>query len=99
MAEIGGIGSVGQVITKAASGAGTSVADGSFGDILKGLVTQAVDAQKTAEAMTQAAASGDSVALSDVIQAVSKAEITLQTLVSVRDKAVDAYQQIMQMPV
>lgn len=71
----------------------------SFGDILKNAVGQAVDAQKTAGELTMAAAQGQPVAMSDVIQAVSKAELTLNTLVSVRDKAVEAYQQIVQMPV
>jgi flagellar hook-basal body complex protein FliE len=91
---IGSIGGIGK-----AGGAAETGAAGSFGDILKGFVNQAVDSQKVAESMTMAAANGDSVALQDVVQAVSKAELTLQTLVTVRDKAVDAYQQIMQMPV
>ena len=72
---------------------------GSFSDVLKGMVTQTIDAQKNAEQLSMAAAQGDPVALQDVVQAVSKAELTLQTLVTVRDKAVEAYQQIMQMPV
>lgn len=90
LGSIGGIGG----LDKAAEGA-----NGSFADMLKGIVNQAVDSQKTAEQLTLAAAQGDPVALQDVVQAVSKAELTLQTLVTVRDKAVDAYQQIMQMPV
>ena len=90
LGSIGGIGG----LSKASDAAG-----GSFADVLKGMVTQAVDSQKTAESLTLAAASGDPVALQDVVQAVSKAELTLQTLVTVRDRAVEAYQQIMQMPV
>lgn len=70
-----------------------------FGDVLKNAIGQAVEAQKEAGALTMAAAQGQPVAMSDVIQAVSKAELTLQTLVTVRDKAVEAYQQITQMPV
>jgi flagellar hook-basal body complex protein FliE len=89
---IGGIGSVGG----ASSG---NDAMGSFADVLKGMVNQTIDAQKTAEQLSFAAANGDPVALQDVVQAVSKAELTLQTLVTVRDRAVEAYQQIMQMPV
>lgn len=90
--SIGGIGSV-------ASPASGDNAMGSFADVLKGMVNQTVDAQKVAEQMSLAAANGEPVALQDVVQAVSKAELTLQTLVTVRDKAVEAYQQIMQMPV
>lgn len=98
MVDIGKIEGAGQLITKSAS-ASAAAADGSFGDILKGMINQTVEAQQNAATLTQAIAEGDTVALSDVIQAVSKAEITLQTLVTVRDKAVEAYQQIMQMPV
>lgn len=91
---IGSIGGVGGLASSAAPNAADS-----FSDVLKGFVNQAVDSQKTAEQLTLAAAQGDTVALQDVVQAVSKAELTLQTLVTVRDRAVEAYQQIMQMPV
>ena len=91
---IGSIGSVGGIEKNAASNPVSN-----FGDVLKGMVNQTVDAQKNAEQLTMAAAQGQPVALQDVVQAVSQAELTLQTLVTVRDKAVEAYQQIMQMPV
>jgi flagellar hook-basal body complex protein FliE len=88
-----------QAVSGANGGAVTAASGPSFGDVLKGMLDQTVDAQKQAETLTLGAASGDPVALHDVVQAVSKAELTLQTLVTVRDKAVEAYQQIMQMPV
>lgn len=91
---IGGLGSVGSVASNAASNPLSS-----FGDVLKATINQTVDAQKNAEQLTMAAAQGQPVALQDVVQAVSQAELTLQTLVTVRDRAVEAYQQIMQMPV
>lgn len=91
---IGSIGSIGNVAGNAAS---TPMS--SFGDVLKNTINQTVEAQKTAGELTLAAAQGQPVALQDVVQAVSQAELTLQTLVTVRDKAVEAYQQIMQMPV
>lgn len=98
MPKIGLMPTVGQSTLGGLGGAATTGA-GSFGDILQNMVSQAVTAQKTSEALTVGAASGDNVALHEVIQAVSKAELTLQTLVTVRDKAVEAYQQIIQMPV
>ena len=91
---ISSIGSVGSVGGNAAS---TPVS--SFGDVLKNTINQTVDAQHKANELTMAAAQGQPVALQDVVQAVSQAELTLQTLVTVRDRAVEAYQQIMQMPV
>jgi flagellar hook-basal body complex protein FliE len=72
---------------------------GSFADMVKGLVTQAVDAGQQAESLSTAAASGQDVPLHEIVQAVSKAELTLQTLITVRDKAVEAYQQIQQLPI
>lgn len=84
-------------VTSPASASGASAP--SFGDALKNFVEQTAQAQSAAGQMTVAAANGDSVALQDVVQAISKAELTLQTLVTVRDKAVEAYKEIMSMPV
>jgi len=36
--------------------------------------------------------------LTDVVTAVSEAEVTLQTVVAIRDKVVDAYREILRMP-
>jgi len=100
LTKAGGVlGTVGGSPAGVAGGAGATAGGASFTDALKGALNQVVDAQKQSEAMTLAAASGDDVALHQVVQAISQAELTLQTLVTVRDKAVEAYQQIMQMPV
>ena len=37
--------------------------------------------------------------LTDIVQAVNNAEIALQTVVAVRDRVIDAYQQIIRMPI
>ena len=37
--------------------------------------------------------------LADVITAVSNAEVTLQTVVAIRDRVIQAYQDIMRMPI
>ena len=37
--------------------------------------------------------------LTDVVSAVSKAELALQTTVAIRDRVVQAYQDIMRMPI
>ena len=95
-----GLSSIAGIGKAAGSAAGTAAGSvGNFSDVLKGFVNGAISDQKAAEGLTVAAASGDNVALHQVVQAVTQAELTLQTLVAVRDKAVEAYQQIMQMPV
>lgn len=99
-AKLGG--ALTQAVSGAMGGAGASTAAAtgpSFGSVLQGMVSNAVEANQQSANLTLAVAQGDSVPLQDVIQAVSKAELTLQTLVSVRDKAVEAYQEIARMPV
>lgn len=74
-------------------------AGNTFGQMVKNAVGETVQAQKTAEAMTGALASGENVPVQDVIDAVNKADLTLQTMLSVRDRAVEAYQEIIRMPI
>lgn len=71
---------------------------GSFGSVLQGAMSSLVqlghDADtKSAEGMT----GGRS--LTDVVMAVSKAEMALQASVAVRDKVISAYQDVMRMSV
>jgi flagellar hook-basal body complex protein FliE len=70
-----------------------------FGELLTNAMRNTLQAQKNAEALSIAAANGEPIPLHQLTQAVSEAEITLQTMLSVRDRAVEAYQQVMQMPI
>lgn len=70
----------------------------SFGDLLQQTVADAVTASRHGEAVSIQAASGRA-DLQDVVEAVNAAEITLQTVVSVRDRVISAYQEIMRMPI
>ena len=70
-----------------------------FGEVLQQSLESTVQAQKTAEALSVAVAQGEDIPMNKVVEAVSAAEIKLQTLVTVRDRAVQAYQQITQMPI
>jgi flagellar hook-basal body complex protein FliE len=69
----------------------------SFGDFLTGAMQNAVQTMQTGEQMAakQVAGQADIV---DVVNAVNSAELTLDTVVAVRDKVISAYQSIMQMP-
>jgi flagellar hook-basal body complex protein FliE len=69
----------------------------SFGALLERVLTDAVDAGRKSETQaTQALAGGGN--LQDVVEAVNAAELTLQTVVAVRDRIIGAYQEIMRMP-
>jgi flagellar hook-basal body complex protein FliE len=69
-----------------------------FGNLLRDAVEGAIDTLHSSEAASRQAAMGKA-DLNDVVLAVSKAELTLQTVVSIRDRAVQAYQDIMRMPI
>ncbi|NBX04163.1 MAG: flagellar hook-basal body complex protein FliE, partial [Alphaproteobacteria bacterium] len=45
------------------------------------------------------ALTGGKVDLTDLVTAVSSAELTLNTVVAVRDKVINAYQEIIRMPI
>jgi len=70
----------------------------SFADLLGGKIEQSVDALKQGEELSAKAVTGDA-NLTDVVQAVTDAELSLQTLVAVRDKMISAYQEIMRMQI
>jgi len=57
-----------------------------------------VEAGHAADAQSTAAISGGGT-ITDVVTAVSKAELALQTTVAIRDRVVQAYQDIMRMPI
>ena len=71
----------------------------SFGDMVENAAKEALTTAKGAETLGIKAAAGANVELTDVVTAVSNAEVTLQTVVAVRDKVIAAYQDIMRMPI
>lgn len=70
----------------------------SFADMVEDSVAGATEALQAGEEAAVAGANGQTEVL-DVVTAVSAAEVTLETVVAVRDKVVEAYQQIMRMPI
>ena len=76
----------------------TPAAKSSFVDLVKEVAEKSVEAGKAAELATASAVAGEA-DLTDVVPAVSNAEMTLQTVVTVRDRVVAAYQEILRMPI
>ncbi len=83
---------------RATQGDTASTASSGFGDMLQSALKGVVDQGHTAEQQSVAAISGHGDLL-DVVSAVSKAELSLQTTIAVRDRVVQAYQDIMRMPI
>lgn len=70
----------------------------SFSDLLKQAGENVINDLQTAESISIKAATGDA-DLQEVIMAVSNAEITLNSVVSIRDRVIQAYQDILRMPI
>jgi flagellar hook-basal body complex protein FliE len=85
---------------KDAPGAGAPDEAGgpSFADMVRDVVDQTVQAGRASEQTAVKAASGQA-ELVDVITAVNAAELTLETVMAVRDQVIQAYQDIVRMPI
>lgn len=70
----------------------------SFSSFLKTKAAESVDTLRAGEEMAAKAVTEEA-DITDVVQAVTNAELTLQTVVAVRDRLVSAYQEIMRMPI
>ena len=69
-----------------------------FAAMIEDAVGQASDKMAAAEQLTMAAATGKA-ELVDVVTAVAAAETTMETMLSVRDEVIRAYQEILRMPI
>jgi flagellar hook-basal body complex protein FliE len=70
----------------------------SFGSLLQQAVGSVIEAGRKSDVQTQALAAGKS-NIVDVVTAVSETEVAVEALVSVRDKVIAAYEEIMRMPI
>ena len=82
----------------AGAGAADAAHGPGFGEILKGVLNDAVAASRQAEQLTTAQVQGKA-NLVDVVAAISSAETNLQTVMAIRDQVIAAYQQVMQMQI
>jgi flagellar hook-basal body complex protein FliE len=73
--------------------------DMDFAAMLKQSVNSVNDTQQAAAKMTQAFETGDThVSLAEVMVASQKANVSFQAMLQVRNKLVEAYQDVMNMP-
>lgn len=69
-----------------------------FSAMVQNFAEGAVEVGKQSEQATAAAAAGKA-DINSVVVAVAEAELTLNSVVAIRDKVLQAYQQIMRMPI
>jgi flagellar hook-basal body complex protein FliE len=101
--QISAITKVGEGVSEAfpvkpGAGAAPNPAEG-FGKVMEEMVGKVSDLQQNADQSIQALATGQSKGLHEVMLAVEKASVSFQFLTQVRNKAVEAYQEIMRMQV
>ena len=95
--SIGGIGKPGSIDPSQASklGAGPQkTGDTSFADVMKDLFFQVDDMQKEADTLQNKLMTGEIKETAPVFIAAKKAELAFQTLLAVRNKIMDAYQEL-----
>lgn len=92
--------SVAKMGSSAASTPGLSPtgSTGGFGEFLSDALKDSISTMKHGEKMATQQIAGKA-NIVDVVNAVNQAEITLDTVVAVRDKVVAAYQSILNMPI
>lgn len=69
-----------------------------FAEMLQSAMQEAVQVNRAAETQMAAQAQGRA-ELVDVVTAVAQAEVSLETVIGVRDQMITAYQEILRMPI
>lgn len=88
----------GRAATDKAAGSTPAADASSFGAALRDVGEGWLDSLRQGEQKSAQGIAGQ-VDIRDVVMAVNTAEVTLQTAVAVRDKVIQAYQEIMRMPI
>lgn len=69
-----------------------------FAGLLQDAAEQAIDTLREGERQSLKAAAGTA-DITEVVTAMAQAELTLQTVVTLRDRVIQSYQEILRMPV
>ena len=77
---------------------GASAGGPSFSALLKDAVGSVLDSGKKSDAQAMAMTSGKANVM-DVVTAVAETDVAVSTLVSVRDRMIQSYEDIMKMPI
>jgi flagellar hook-basal body complex protein FliE len=88
-------------MTEIGAGAGSKASETggqSFGAMLKDAIGSVMESGRKSDAQTLAMASGKSNVM-DVVTAVAETDVAVSTLVSVRDRVIQSYEDIMKMPI
>lgn len=79
-------------------GLGEAKPDAGFGAMLNKVLAPVMEAGHKSDAQMTAMASGKS-NIVDVVTAVAETEVAVEAMVSIRDKVISSYEEIMRMPI
>jgi flagellar hook-basal body complex protein FliE len=83
----------------AAPARGKAAGGGSFGQLVEKAVTETERLQDTADGMVKSLAKGEITDVHEVMLAMSRADLSFRMMLEVRNKLLDAYQEVMRMQV
>jgi flagellar hook-basal body complex protein FliE len=89
---------IARILDSGGTGKGSEAGGPSFGALLKDAIGSVLDAGKKTDAQTVAMTSGKANVM-DVVTAVAETDVAVSTLVSVRDRVIQSYEDIMKMPI
>lgn len=95
---VGSVGSVATQIRPEGATATASTAPTSFGEVLAKMSADAIGTMKTGEATAISGIEGNA-SVQKVVEAIMSAEETLQAAIAIRDKVVNAYQEVSRMAI
>ena len=87
-----------RIVDSAGAGKASDAPGQSFGAVLKETIASVLDVGRKSDAQTVAMASGKANVM-DVVTAVAETDVAVSTLVSVRDKVIQSYEDIMKMAI
>ena len=87
-----------RVLENSGAGKGSEANGQSFASLLKDAVGSVMESGRKSDAQTVAMANGKANVM-DVVTAVADTDVAMSTLVSVRDRVIQAYEDIMKMPI
>ena len=87
-----------RILDTGGSGKGSEAGGPSFSAVLKDALGSVMETGRKSDAQTIAMANGKANVM-DVVTAVAETDVAVSTLVSVRDRVIQSYEDIMKMPI
>jgi flagellar hook-basal body complex protein FliE len=87
-----------RIVETGAGKGGTETGGPSFSSVLKDAIGSVAESGRKSDAQAMSMASGKANVM-DVVTAVAETDVAVSTLVSVRDRVIQSYEDIMRMPI